>query len=237
MFSSPTPPFSLPLDLLLSSLFPFPASQVCVCLCVRVCVCVIERVRERKRKREQSRPDGETHRRDRPEDWWLAKNTCFFLGFFFRQCYVVVIAESYKLKLATVDLSCVFSDVFYSAPAHTLTACLLYALTTANGHLCLCLSFPSNIWLSLCLDKLLPRHTWEVLFHFLSAFGSSSPLLILSTLAFGWTPPPAMVPFRILLYETCHALCYMSHLGAFKHTLSINCLWELPFGLTVVTKV
>lgn len=115
--------------------------------------------------------------------------------FFFCQCYIVVIVESYKLKLATVDLSFVFSDIFYRASAQCLPftllltefyACLLYGLTTTNGHLCLCLSFPFNIcWVSLCLDKPLPHHTWEVLFHFLSAFGSSSPLLILSTLAFG----------------------------------------------------
>lgn len=51
-----------------------------------------------------------------------------FLFFFFCQCYIVVIVESYKVKLATVDLSFVFSDVFYNASAQSLPFTLLLRL-------------------------------------------------------------------------------------------------------------
>lgn len=88
---------------------------------------------------------------------------------------IVVIVASYKVKLATVDLrSFVFFRHFSTIPPATLNAappptphphsvlpdtCLLYGLTTMNGHLCLCLSFPFNIcWFSLCLDKPLPHY-------------------------------------------------------------------------------
>lgn len=55
------------------------------------------------------KPTGET---DEKTDGSPKIPARFDFLFFFCQCYIVVIAESYKAKLATVDLGFVFSDIF-----------------------------------------------------------------------------------------------------------------------------